>query len=218
MQLYEELFLLSLNDKKGDVSGAAVANIAFGISGGILSELVLRGKIGLDEQKHVVILNNEPTGEDLLDEVLKKIAEYPRQRKVSFWINRLSDSVKKLQRRVGLGLVEKGVLKLEEKRYLWVIPYDAFPQVDASAKYWVKHHLREVVLAGDKSDACVVALLCLVRACNMLEFVFTRDELKAARHKIDGLTMDDEIGDGIRGAIEAIESAAIAAALAASTG
>ena len=218
MRLYEELFLLSLNDQKGDVSSAAVGNIGFGLSGAILSELVLAGKIGLDAEKHVLVLNQDPIGEDLLDEALKRINEYPRQRKVSFWINRLSESVKKLQRRVGMGLVEKGVLQLEEKRYLWVIPYDAFPQIDASAKYWVKHNLRLVVLTSKKADPASVALLGLVRACNMLEFVFTRDELKAARLTIDGLTIGDEIGIGIQRAIEAIETAAIAASLAASAG
>jgi len=218
MQLYEELFLLALNDQKGEVSGSVVTRIGFGLSGAILSELVLAGKIGLDEKKHLVVINSDPTSDDLLDEALAKIVESSRQRKTSFWINRLNDSVKKLQRRVGMRLVDQGILKLEEKRYLWVIPYEAFPQVDASAKYWVKQSLRQVVLAGEKAESHTVALLGLVRASEMLEFVFTRDELKTARKKIDQLTIDDEIGIGIRDAIEAIEAAAVAAALASTTG
>ena len=164
MQLYEELFLLALNDQKGEVSSAVVTILGFGLSGAILSELVLAGKIGLDDEKHMVVLNSELIGDELLDEAFTRIAEASRPRKTSYWINRLSESVKKLQRRVGMGLVEKGVLQLEEKRFLWVIPYEAFPQVDASAKYWVKQSPRQVVLAGEKAEARSIALLGLVRA------------------------------------------------------
>jgi golgi phosphoprotein 3 len=218
MLLFEELFLLALNDTKGQITMAIEPQLRYGLSGAILAELVLAGKIGQNEKKHLIVLDATPTGNELMDEALGKISENVRERKASFWVNRLADSIKKLQRRVGAKLVDKGILLREEKRYLWVIPYDAYPMVDATAKYWVKQHLRQAVLTHEGANDHAIALLGLVRAIDMLEFVFTKDELKAARKQIDQLTIQDEIGNGVREAIEAIEAAAIAASMAATAG
>jgi|GEM_PF-3623200 len=72
-----------------------------------------------------------------------------------------------------------------------------------------------MVLANRSISLPCAALLGLLRACNMLEFVFTRDELKAARQRIDQLAIGDGEADGVRFAIEAIETAVIAAAMSA---
>ena len=218
MLLYEEFFLLALNDAKSHIPNTLESQMGFGISGAILSDLVLAGRIGLGPKQHLVVVDPHPTGDDLLNEVLGLVDEFDRPHKAVFWVNKLAVSIKKLERRVGMKLVSKGILRREEKRYLWVIPYDAYPEVDASAKYWVKQGLRQMVLEHKEASPQQIALLGLVRACDMLGFIFTRDELKAARMTIDALTFSDEIGKGVRETIEAIEAAAISASLSANFG
>jgi len=212
MLLHEELFLLAINDQKGRIYQSVDPQLLYGLSGAILSELVLAGKIGVDEKKHLVSLDSTPTGNALLDEALQIIVDKYRLRKISYWVKNLTEEMKKLKSRVGKSLVEKGILTREEKRFLWVIPYEEYPQVDASAKYSIKQHLRTLVLTQAEGKSHDLALLGLVRASNILEFVFTTDELKIARKKIDQLTISDEIGNGVRETIEAIEAAALAAA------
>jgi hypothetical protein len=216
MLLHEELFLLAINEQKGRIYQSVEPQLLYGLSGAILSELVLAGKIGIDDKKHLISLDPNPTGEALLDEALQKINEKQRQRKSSYWVSHLAEGLKKLQSRVGKSLVEKRILTREEKRFLWVIPYEEYPQIDASAKYWIKQNLRTLVLTQAEGKSHEVALLGLVRASNLLEFVFTTDELKIARKKIDQLTIKDEIGNGVRETIDAIEAASLAAATAAS--
>jgi hypothetical protein len=101
-------------------------------------------------------------------------------------------------------------LNQEEKRFLWVIPYMVFPQQDASAKYWIKQHLRAVVLAGEIADAHSILVLSLVRAAGLLDFVFTRDEVKAARKRIEAITSDTILDPEVRGAVEEINAAVTA--------
>jgi hypothetical protein len=216
MLLHEELFLLALNDLKGRIYQSVEPQILYGLSGAILSELVLAGKIGVDEKKHLVSFDSTPPGNGLLDEALQLIVDKHRPRKISYWVKNLVEEMKKLQSRVGKSLVEKRILTREEKRFLWVIPYEEYPQIDASAKYWIKQKLRTLVLTQAEGKSHDVALLGLVRASKLLEFVFTTDELKIARKKIDRLTIADEIGNGVRETIEAIEAAALAAATSAS--
>jgi hypothetical protein len=213
MFLYEELFLLALNDQKGQINNSIRAQLQYGLSGGMLSDLVLAGKIGLDQNNHLIVLNADSCNNDLLDEALQLISASPKARKANFWVQKVAANLKKLSNRVGEQLVHQGVLTREDKRYLWVMPHSEYPNPDANAKYWVKQWLREAVLTGAhlKKNPHAIALLGLVRASDMLEFVFTKDELRSVNKQIDLMVISDEIGNSVKEAIDAIEAAAVRA-------
>ena len=116
MQIYEEFFLLAINDLTGTFQDKVESQFGFGISGGILSELALAGRIGLDRNKKLIVMDPHPMGDDLLDEVLGRMDDDDRQHRAVFWISRLVASVKKLERRVGSRLVQNGILQREQKR------------------------------------------------------------------------------------------------------
>lgn len=213
MFLYEEIFLLALNDQKGQIDNSVRAQLEYGLSGGMLSDLVLAGKIGLDQNNHLIVLNADSGNNELLEEALQLISASAKARKANFWVQKLAANFKKLSNRVGDKLVNQGMLTRVEKRYLWVMPYAEYPNTDATAKYWVKQWLREAVLvdAHLEKKPHAIALLGLVRASDMLEFVFTKDELKSVKKQIDQMVIDDEIGNGVKEAIESIKDAAVRA-------
>ena len=136
--LLEELLLLSIHDDKGTVVSQVAETLRYGLAGAMLADLALAGRISLADGKRVVVVDPAPTGDDLLDEALQVIQTADRSKKISYWINTLSNSPRKLIKRLAEKLVAQGILRDEEKRYLWVIPYAAYPQADASAKYWIK--------------------------------------------------------------------------------
>jgi hypothetical protein len=180
----------------------------------VLAELVLLGKVKLDGHKKVVVVDAMSTGDDLLNEGLEKIRASERPRKTAHWVEDLS-SIHKLAKRMARKLTEKGILYKEERRYLGVIPYEAYPEQDGSAKYWIKYYLRAVVLAGGKPEERTVALLSLVKACEMLDLVFTRGEMKLARRKIEGLIKNEVIAQEVCETLDAIMDASTAAIIAA---
>jgi hypothetical protein len=166
----------------------------------------------LDDERKAVVVNNSMFGEDdLLNEGLERIQASGRHHKSTYWVSTFSGHIKKLEKRLAYHLVDAGVLRKEEKRFLGVVPYEAYPAQDASARFWIKQHLRSVVLGGEVLDVHTAMLLSLVRACDLLGRVFTRDELKAARRKIEELTRGEVIGEAVQQAIEIIEAATIAA-------
>ena len=183
--LAEELFILALDPEKGNIPGSLVAQLQYGVSGALLAELALMGKIGVDDKKKLELLDCSLCGDELLDRTLTKIVKSDRLRKMTHWVKLFGSNSKKTYKELGERLVEKGILKKEPRKYLWVIPSEAFPEKDASAKYLIKNKLRAVVLTGKKPEADVLALLSLVRACNMLDSIFTKDELKMARKLVD---------------------------------
>jgi Golgi phosphoprotein 3 len=214
LNLPEELFLLSISDDKGTVHSSAKDILGYGLAGALLADLALEGKLVLDEKKRLVVLDATPTGDSILDEALERIQDSPKKKNAQYWVDALSGKIKKFQKRMAEKLVEKGIVAVEERRLLWIIPYEAYPQQDASAKYWIKQSLRTLVLAGEKPEAHTLALLSLVKACRLLDFIFTRDERKAARKYIDQLLKSEVFGPAVTQVIEDIESAASAAVIA----
>ncbi|HEY9076736.1 MAG TPA: GPP34 family phosphoprotein [Anaerolineaceae bacterium] len=213
LTLAEELFLISLDDTSGKLRGDDY--LAYGLAGAFLIDLAFLGKLFIDQKKNLHLQNMEMPDESLLVPVMTSLIEAKKEKKVTAWIYALSE--RKFSKKVPARLVERGIVKEEKKHWFWVIPYVAYPQQDASAKYWIKEKLRAIVQAGRTGDPRTVALLSLLKACRMLDLVFTRDERKAASKRIDQLVKDDLIGNEVAATIEEIESAASAAVIATST-
>lgn len=204
LNLPEEFFLLSIDDNKGKIIAEVSDGLELGLAGALLAELALQDRIGLKD-KRLVVTNPAPTGDGALDEALEAIGKEKRLRKISWWLSKLAGQG--LSETISERLVKRNILKIEHKRYLWVIPYDVFPQLDASAKYWVKHHLRRAVLAGGEATPGIIALLSLLKASRLLDLVFTRDEKKVARRKVEALVASEPFGAALAETIEDIEAA-----------
>jgi Golgi phosphoprotein 3 len=213
LTIYEELLLIAIDDDKGNITTSADGRIEFGLAGALLAELALQGKLQLVKKK-LSLLDSNPTGDEILDELLTKISE-ERPRKAPSWISSLGN--KKLVKRIAGQLATKGIIRIEAKRYLWVIPYEVYPQQNASAKYWVKQQLRSVVMADEQPEQRSVALLSLLKACDLLNLVFTKDERKAARRRVKVLVQGEEFGEAVAQTIEEIEAAMIAVIVAVSS-
>jgi golgi phosphoprotein 3 len=216
--LAEELFILALDAEKGNIPGSLASQLQYGLSGALLADLALMGKIGLDDKKKLELLDWTLCGDDLLDRTLTKIVNSDRLRKMTHWVKLFSSNSEQTYKELGERLVEKGILQKESRKYLWVIPSDAFPEKDASAKYLIKNNLRAVVFTGKIPDPYVLALLGLVKACNMLDNVFTKDELKMANKLVEQKIQDETIGRDVAETIQEIKSAAIAGVFASVSG
>lgn len=212
LNLVEELFLLSLHDRKGTVAFLAVEPMPFGLAGAMLADLVMQGKLAVDGKKgKLLVMDPGPCGDELLDDALAKIADAEGPWSARYWVQNFSLHGKKFQKRLAARLVEKGVLLQVHKRYLWVVRHTVYPQLDASAKYWLKEQLRGAVLGGQVPDARTLTLLSLVKDCRMLNLIFTRDERKAARKRIAALWEGEWAVEPVEKALKEIDLAVQAA-------
>lgn len=217
LKITEELFLLSLDDAKGRIHRSIAIPQRFTLGGALLADLFLYGKVKLNNQKEVTLGVEKLCNDPLIDDafvIVKAALEYTR--KVTPLLEAINPKPKKLLNYLAFGLVEQGILNFEERRYLWVIPYQVFSQQDPSVKYWIKEHLRGVVLAGDVADLHTLMVLNLLRSGGILNLVFTRDEMKAARERIQMLAAgawDDpqaiDLAEEIHTAIMGLTAAAV---------
>ena len=189
----EELLMLMIDDE-GGISGPMKTILPYGLAGAFLAELVLANKIHLEEDR-ITVSGTAPSGDTLIDDILAMITAEKKPRKLSHWVQVIGSKLSIKQ--VALRLVERKVIGIEKKVYSWVIPFPAFPLVQASAKYLVKLHLRGIVLAGEPANSADIILLGLLEACRLQRLVFTRDERKSADKKGDAMVQGEVFGEAV---------------------
>lgn len=207
LTLYEELQLLAIHEDKGIFIGSAIDRLKPGLVGAILSELALTGKIRTSSNRRLQLVDVSPTNDPILDDFLADLKNSEKERKFGYWINILNPKPEKLSRKITASLIQKGIMTQEDDNLVWVIPSPLHPENKASTKYSVIKHLRSIVLAKENAQPREIAFLSLISACEMLDFVFLRDERKVASQYINELLVGEAMQDPNLETIQEIDSA-----------
>lgn len=205
--LTDELYMISIDEENGSVIQPISSKLAYGLAGAILADLVLSGKINIVGNHRVELVNAEPTGDKDLDDAIELIKESDQPRKVTYWVRQFGESPKRQRQRLVKRIVDRGVISEEDNRLTWIVPYQGHPEQNASAKFIVKSRLREKILTGIDIEINELALLCIIKACDMLNTVFTRDERKMARQQIYELVVRKGLTNPLMQSIQEIEMA-----------
>jgi Golgi phosphoprotein 3 len=185
LTLVEEFLLLAIHEDKGIFVRSAEEALKPGLSGAILSQLALAGKICTGNNHRLKLEESSATDDPIIDTALKALKKSEKERKFGYWIGNLNPKPEKLRRQVTTSLVTKGILTQEDDRLIWVRPSPLQPEAKGSSKYWLIKRLRGIILAQDDYQPHDLALLSLLHACGLLELVFLRDERKPASQAIN---------------------------------
>jgi golgi phosphoprotein 3 len=214
LTLAEELLLLGLRDEQGTVASSASVSLRYGVTGALFADLISLGRLGLDDRGRIGVLDVSPTGDDLFDDVLAQVAERKKPRALKDWVLGLGQSQLKVLDRLERRLVDRGILREEEGRILWVFPTHRFPELDHMPELLVRERLRAVVLGGEQPDARTSALLALVRATRLIDEVFAKEERNTAKARLEALARSEASGAAVSDAVKAFEAATMAAVMA----
>ena len=205
LSIAEEVLLLTLHDSDGSFIKVPDWTIRYALSGAVLMELALRDKIDTDLET-LTVLNTDPTGDSILDGLLKFIGQETESESTRFWIERTAvhaDSIREvaLQR-----LIDRGILHQEETRFLWVFKSRRYPVVDGQADKEVKLRIAEVLLTDTIPDPRDIVLICLAHSTGILKTIFSRSQLRLVEDRIEQVRKLDLIGQAIAKAIWDIEA------------
>ena len=216
LTLPEHLLLLALNDDKGAVVQSSTLALSYGLAGAVLMELSLRRRIVIRE-KTIDEVNLEPTGDAILDEALKALADCEREKSAEYWVARPDALVKDLKHRLLDRLVERGVLQREEHRFLWLIPYDRYPVQNPAVERDLRQHIHNVVLHGGEADEATAMLIPLVHACGLANEVFPGEDPESVAGHLKAFAESSQIAravsDDVAAATITMVSASIMAAV-----
>ena len=203
LSLPEQVLLLSLNDETGKIEPPHTWSA---LEAALLAELMLQGRLGLDEKKRILVLDPTPTGDALLDQALERIAGYRQPRLAGEWVgklipNNLYPSEPVLEEALSKRLVERGILSYKEEKLLWVIPEPTYPTKDAAPEAQLREQVRAAVLGEGAVEVRLAVLIALLDAGYALRQVFSDAEIEKARPRLTELRETAAAGAGSGGAL-----------------
>ncbi|MCY3805828.1 MAG: GPP34 family phosphoprotein, partial [bacterium] len=207
--LVEEITLLLLRDEGGAFVRVPTWSLRYSIAGGVLMELADANRIDTDLE-HLFLVDDTPTGDELLDPTLAEIAAGERQN-TRFWIEHVAEGADGIREAALGGLVAKGILTEREERVLWLFKTRRYPAAEGSVRQAVKLRLMEVLLSDDIPDPRDVMLICLADACGIFRVLLSGKELASLVPRIEQVTRLDLIGQTMVRAIDDVRMAVAAA-------
>lgn len=200
----EELYLLALDDKQGVIKPLPVSALDYALAGALLMDLALQNRIDTDLTS-LAVTSDEPTGDPMLDDTLRELRQKTEPQPTSHWLKHFADQSKRIQEHVLARLIQKKILKQENRRILWVFEVRRYPLIDNHEVKEVKTRLRELILGNDIPDPREVVLINLGNACRLLDDLFTPAEYEKVRARIAALARLDLIGQEMAKSIREIE-------------
>lgn len=194
LTLMEQILLLGLKDREGYTSFWNDC-ISSGLRGCVLIELALRGRIELERggmrkrgllNRKILLKNEQPTGDVILDEALRHIKETQPPETVTSWVEYLSGEtwnplklryqLRNVRERLAKNLVEKGVLTTDKQNFL-LFEITTHPLNDCNQKTKLIKEVQETVLSRwtndvHRMDRKYLSLLVLAHASDVLENAF----------------------------------------------
>jgi len=195
----EEIVLLQL-DERGRLIELPLSAADVVLAGAALMELALRNKEDTDVNR-IFVVDREPTGDEILDDALNTLVAAGSDTTTSAAIERITLNARSYRDIALKRLVERGVLREEEGRFLWVFHTRRYPVIDDTEQREVRARLRQLILTDEIPDPRDVVLLCLIDACGLLGLVLSLDEIALRRQRIEQLTRLDLIGQAMTKAV-----------------
>lgn len=219
LSLAEELLLLALEDEKGTVPGDVQTPLKYGLAAAGLVDLLLAGKLAVGAKNKVSVLDAASTGDEMRDEMLALLGRSKRDKSVIDWVRQIGNGgMKRVQERLEERLDARGILRLEEGRFLRLIPWHHYPTVDGSPEAETRERLRGALLAGEQPGDRDSALISLARACKLLDRLFPKEERKRVEARAKEIGQGNLAGQAVSRAVEeAMAEVAAMVAIMAST-
>lgn len=199
----EEIVLLQLDDSQGKFVNLPMSAADVVLAGAALMDLALNNRIDSDLEQ-LILVDPKPTGDDILDDVLRQLVEAGGELGAGAVLERISINGEKYQEMALKRLLAKGILREENGRFLWVFHTRRYPIVDDSEQREVRARLRQLVLTDEIPDPRDVVLICLIDACGLLGLVLSPGEIAETKTRVEQLSRLDLIGQAVTKAVAEI--------------
>lgn len=201
----EELILLAIDDESGAFHRMTDINFNLALIGALLMDLALKDRIDSD-LKHIYVINRDPTGDPFLDQVLEMISNPQASGDAATLMRQLYNSMEYLREKLLNSLEEKGIVRMEENRVLWLFKKRRYPVIDQREEKEVLTRIRETVTTDIIPEPRDLSLISLLSTCDLMDKIFSREELQAHHERLDCLGRMDLIGHSINKLIAEVQA------------
>ena len=186
-----------------------------GLVGSVLLDLSNEKNIGI-EQGRLILINADTEISAAHKQVLSRIRESEKSRKIRTWVRKLSRKSKTYQNEVLLELQNKEIVEIVNRRFL-IFPYHRTRLINKDFREHLIGEIRKIIFHDAPVTNENSLILGLVDACSMYRIICRdRRERKLCKAKIKDLIRSDSISRGVDEVIRATQAAVIAAVVASS--
>lgn len=206
--------ILALNPEKGRIAIDSI-HFRYSLTGALFMEYSDVGEIKVENKRIVPFFKNN--GEALHDMIADKIMNSGKNRRISFWISRLTQKSRFILREITNSLEKDNIIRIEHKKFLNIIPYKRYWFIDSRTRSNLIEVLRGILLYGKqpgKKDFMLLGLLEASKAYRLLSR--ERGESKLLRKKNSEILKGDVMSAEISQVIVEVQTAIIASVAAAS--
>lgn len=201
----EDVTLLVLDDETGAMLPISELVLNQVLAGAVLMDLAYRSKIDVDEDK-ITVADSAPTGEAILDPYLSRLTESAEIKDAQQWIQELAADGDEIREQALAALVEKGILKVEDKKILWVFGTRRYPAIDSTEEREVKMRIIDVVLSDSEPEPRDVVLICLVNAAGLFNTILSDRELGYDENRIQQVCSKDPLGQALSRSVTQLQT------------
>ena len=97
---------------------------------------------GPDKPQLVGVIDQTPTGDPLLDELLQEILSAKKPKGLRHWVFAAAN-MPKLKHRVASQLCELGILRQDERKVLWFFTQNVYPEVNGAYEDSIRDRMGE---------------------------------------------------------------------------
>ena len=204
LRFADELLLLLIDDKRGDLIPIPEWSLACALAGALLMDLALEGRIDTDPAS-LSLLDATPLDDDLLDPVLAEIAQAEAAQHARFWVSHIAERGDDIRDKMLARLTAQGLLEAEEGGFFTFLPSVSrtrrYP-ADQAAREDVQLRVMRVLFSNDIPDPNDVVIVGLADACGVFERLLSPAEYKVAQERIALLGRMDLIGRAVTEVIQ----------------
>jgi Golgi phosphoprotein 3 len=204
LSILEQVVLLALDEQTGKLQSSAGFNTGYALAGAAFFDLALAKKIDTDVDS-VQLLDTAETGNAAVDFCLAEMRKHPEKTTVREWIEELMLYGEFLEDAALKHLIERGVLRHETSKLLWVIDVERFPLVDEKPRQGVKLRLVETILSDEIPVPEDVMLVSIAEASGLLNAVLSQQELDGRQDRIRVLCNLEAISRAVFAAIRDLD-------------
>ena len=184
LRFAEEIMLLMLDDKGGKFADVPKLPLHYALAGAVLMDLALERRIDTDPER-LAVIDPSPLGDDLLDPVLARIVRSTETRDTHYWIEETLRYTSAIRERSLARLIERGILRQEDDRFLWWFQTRRYPIIDDRTMQEVKLRIMGVLFSDEIPDVRDIVIISLADACGIFGGMLSSQELKSAAGRIE---------------------------------
>lgn len=167
-------------------------------------DLALKNRIDSDLTT-LTLVSKKPTGDDILDPVLKEIAKEKKTHNPQYWVERIAARAEGISDKAFARLVKMGILDFDSAGF-WSLSKKVsrtgrYPLVDGAPGEEIKQRITRILLTDEIPDPRDVAIIGLLNNCDGVRTLLEPEELETAEQRIELLSGMDLIGRTIGAAL-----------------